>query len=69
MGHYKVIYTYIHRIVSHPVFKLNGNFEVLTAVSGVGSNPAIATRETSQVLLAVVSGGFSSGFSRFRPTY
>ena len=30
----------------------------LTAVSGVGSSPALATCETSQVLLAGVSGGF-----------
>ena len=28
------------------------------AVSGVGSSPALATCETSQVLLAGVSGGF-----------
>ena len=33
-------------------------FAHLTAVSGVGSSPALATRETSQVLLAGVSGGF-----------
>ena len=33
----------------------------LTAVSGVGSSPALATCETSQVLLAGVSGGFSRG--------
>ena len=30
----------------------------LTAVTGVGSSPALATCETSQVLLAGVSGGF-----------
>ena len=30
-----------------------------TAVSGVGSSPAVATCETSQVLLAGVPGGFS----------
>ena len=30
----------------------------LTAVSGVGSSPALATCETSQVLLADVSSGF-----------
>ena len=29
-----------------------------TAVSGVGSSPALATCETSQVLLAGVSGDF-----------
>ena len=33
----------------------------LTAVSGVGSNPALATCETSQILLADVPGGFSRG--------
>ena len=32
---------------------------------GVGSSPTLATCETSQVLLA----GLSGGFSRFRPTY
>ena len=37
------------------------------AVSGVGSNPALATCETSQVLLAGVSGGFP-GVLPFRPT-
>ena len=36
----------------------------LTAVSGVGSSPALATCETSQVLLAGVLGGFSRGFSK-----
>ena len=30
----------------------------LTAVSGVGSSPALATCETSQVLLAGAPGGF-----------
>ena len=39
-----------------------------TAVSGVGSSPALATCETSQVLLADVSGGFP-GVLPFRPTY
>ena len=33
----------------------------LTAVSGVGSSPALATCETSQVLLAGVPGVFSWG--------
>ena len=36
---------------------------------GVGSSPALATCETSQVLLAGVSGVFLSGSSRFRRTY
>ena len=40
----------------------------LSAVSGVGSSPALATCETSQVLLAGVSGGFP-GVLPFRPTY
>ena len=35
---------------------------------GVGSGPALATSETSQVLLAGVSGGFP-GVLPFRPTY
>ena len=40
----------------------------LTAVSGVGSSlPALATCETSQVLLAVVPGGLSRGPSIFAP--
>ena len=39
-------------------FMKNGG---LTAVSGAGSSPALATFETSQVLLAGVSGGFSRG--------
>ena len=33
----------------------------LTAVSGVGSSPALASCETGQVLLAGVPGGFSRG--------
>ena len=40
----------------------------LTAVSGVGSSPALATCETRQVLLAGESGGFP-GVLQFRPTY
>ena len=35
---------------------------------GVGSSPALATCETSQVLLAGVPGGFP-GVLPFRPTY
>ena len=34
---------------------------IFTALSGVGSSPALATCETSQVLLAGVPGGFSRG--------
>ena len=40
----------------------------LTAVSGVGSSPALARCETRQVLLAGVSGGFP-GVLPFRSTY
>ena len=40
----------------------------LTAVSGGGSSPALATCETSQALLVGVSGGFP-GVLPFRPTY
>ena len=47
------------------------NFSVLnhlTAMTGVSSSPALATCETSQALLAGVSGGFP-GVLLFRPTY
>ena len=37
-------------------------------MSGVGSSPTLDTCETSQVLLAAVSGGFH-GVLPFRPTY
>ena len=40
----------------------------LTDVTGVGLSPALATFETSHVLLAGVSGGFP-GVLPFRPTY
>ena len=42
-------------------------FDHLTAVSCVGLSPALATCETSQVLLASVSGGFSRGSPVFAP--
>ena len=44
------------------------SFDHLTAVSGVGSSPALATCDTSQVLLAGVPCGFP-GVLPFRPTY
>ena len=37
-------------------------------MTGVGSSPALATCETSHVLLAGMSGGFP-GVLPFRPTY
>ena len=36
-------------------------------MSGEGSSPALSTCETSQVLLAGVSGGFSQGSPVFAP--
>ena len=49
-------------------FQRSKSFNHITAVTGVGSNPALATCETSQVLLADVSGGFP-GVHPFRPVY
>ena len=40
---------------------------MLTAVTGVCSSPVLATCETSQVLLAGVSGVFSRGSPIFAP--
>ena len=48
------------------VFQRSYSFDHLTAVSGVGSSPALATCETRQVLLAGVTGGFPEVF-RFAP--
>ena len=56
------------RVGKVTVFQRSQSFDHLTAVSGVGSSPALATCETSQVLLAGVSGGFP-GVLPFRPTY
>ena len=44
------------------------NHLIISPVSGVGSSPALATRETSQVLLPGVSGGFP-GVLPFSPTF
>ena len=49
-------------------FQRSYSFEYLTAVTGVGSSPTLASCETRQVLLAGVSGNFP-GILRFRPTY
>ena len=54
------------RVGKVAVFQRFKSFDHLTAVSGVGSSPALATCETSQVLLAGVSGGFSE-YSCFAP--
>ena len=56
------------RVGKVAVFQRSKSFDHLTAVSGVGSSPALATCETSQVLLAGVSGDFP-GVLPFRPTY
>ena len=47
--------------------RLDLEYYLLTAVSGLGSSPALATCETSQVLLAGVSGVFSRGSPVFVP--
>ena len=49
-------------------FQCSKSFDHLTAVSGVGSSPALAACETSQVLLVGVTGGFP-GVLPFCPTY
>ena len=49
-------------------FQRSQSFDHLTAVTGVGSSPALATCETSHVLLAGVSGGFP-GVLPFCPIY
>ena len=49
-------------------FQGSYSFDHLTSVTGVGSSPELATCETSQVLLAGVSGGFP-GVLLFCPTY
>ena len=46
------------RVGKVAVFQRSESFDHLTAVSGVGSSPALATCETRRVLLAGVSGGF-----------
>ena len=52
----------------HCSHQLKRSFDHLTAVTGVGLSPALATCEASQVLLAGVSGGFP-GVLPFHPTY
>ena len=46
---------------------LNHSIISSLCLSGMGSSPALATCETSQVLLAGVSGGFSWGSPIFAP--
>ena len=46
------------RVGKVAVFQRSQSFDHLTAVSGVGSSPALLTCEISQVLLAGVSSGF-----------
>ena len=59
---------HLSRVGKVAEFQRSSSFDHLTAVTDVGSSPALATRETSQVLLAGVSGGFP-GVLPFRPTY
>ena len=56
------------RVGKVAVFQRPKSFDHLTAVSGVGLSPALATCETRQVLLAGVSGGFP-GVLSFRSIY
>ena len=49
-------------------FQHSKSFDHLTAVTGVGLSPALATCETSHVLLAGLSGGFP-GVLSFCPTF
>ena len=49
-------------------FQRSYSFDQLTAVTGVGSSPALATCETSHALLVGVSGCFP-GVLPFRPTF
>ena len=49
-------------------FQHSLSFDHLTAVTGEGSSPALATCETNHVLLAGLSGGFP-GVLPFRPTF
>ena len=59
--------SYCHSICTQRCLKFHNNYGNILAVSGVGSSPALATCETSQVLLAGVSGGFSRGSPVFAP--
>ena len=43
------------------------NHSIISPLSDAGSSPALATCETSQVLLAGVPGGFSRGSPFFVP--
>ena len=64
-----MIYKTLDRHFWRPPWRsaVSKSLDHLTAVSGVGSSPALATCETSQVLLADVSGGFSRGSPVFAP--
>ena len=65
---------YIHNQIKNDGFRgravksaVSESLDHLTALSGVGSRPALATCERSQVLLAGVPGGFSRGSPVFAP--
>ena len=53
----------LHSLLAAPVAEWvrSLNFSALYHLTGVGSSPALATCETSQVLLTGVSGEFSRG--------
>ena len=59
----KIEYSYLlggsrGRVSKVAEFQRSKSFDHFTAVTGVGSSPALAICETSQVLLPFVSGGF-----------
>ena len=56
------------RVGKVAVFQRSKSFNHLIAVSGEGSNPALAPCEARQVLNGNVSGGFP-GVLPFRPTF
>ena len=60
-------YPWLIVLKAAPVADRLRSLDHFTAVSGVGSSPALATCETSQVLLAGAPGDFSWGSSVFAP--
>ena len=53
--------------MAEPLRELFLNHSIISPLCRVGSSPALATCETSQVLLAGVSGVFSLGSPVFAP--
>ena len=68
MEKYKKKNTELQKAMNEYKDNVDMTFEEFLKVSGVGSSPALTTCESSQVLLAGVSGGIP-GVLPFRPTY